>query len=82
MWLLANLKPILGSGINELGETLNTLAKDGRASLEEFKKQYKTLSEEMHMSLEEQFNSQQLHRLEDYNRQRKVKIEQALFMET
>lgn len=79
---VVNLKPILEDGVTELEEMLNTLAKDGSASLEEFKKEYKALSKELHERLEEQLNSQQLDKLEEYNEERKVKIQQALFVES
>lgn len=78
---IASLKPIFEDGVQQLGEMLNDLAKEGSASLEKFKQEYETLSKEMHQRLEEQLNSDQLKKLEDYNMERKDKIQQNLFIE-
>lgn len=76
---VAKLKPVFEDAMQQLIEMVDKLAKEGRASLKEFKREYQSLSDEMHKRLQEQLDSDQLNKLEDYNKERKDKIEQSLF---
>lgn len=76
---VAKLKPVLEDGMQQLFEMLDKLAKEGSSSLEEFKREYESLNDEMRKRLQEQLDNDQLDKLEDYSKERKDKIEQALF---
>ena len=74
-----NLKPVLEDSFNQLGEMLDTLAKEGNNSLEEFKKQYEILSKDLNQKLKDSLNSDQMKTLQMHREELNNKIKASLF---
>lgn len=76
---ITKLEPVLEDTVEQLEEMLTKLTTDGTASLEEFKKQYQSLMEEMSNKLQNELDDEQAKKLEEYNKSRKDNIQQAIF---
>ncbi len=71
---LAEIKPILEDGINQLNDLAAELMKKGSSSWDEFKMQYEELTKELQNSLKNMLDPEQLERLDKYNKDKKEKI--------
>ena len=76
---IASFKPALEESFRELGELLDTLAKEGEKNLEEFQKQYDDLNNTLREKLDDSLESEQLEKLEQNREELKKKISQELF---
>jgi len=75
---LSKLKPVLEDSMTEMTEMIEALAKKGSDGWDEFKKQYKTLTDELKKKLEETLDNQQMERFEEYKQDKQDKIQMAL----
>ena len=76
---IASFKPALEESFRELGEILDTLAKEGEKNLEEFQKQFDDLNNTLREKLDDSLESDQLEKLEQNREELKKKISQELF---
>jgi DNA repair exonuclease SbcCD ATPase subunit len=76
---IASFKPALEESFRELGEILDTLAKEGEKNLDEFKKQFDDLNNTLREKLDDSLESDQLEKLEQNREELKKKISQELF---
>jgi hypothetical protein len=71
------LKPVLEDSMSQMSEMIQELADRGSSGWEEFKKQYKALTEELKKKLEDTLDKQQMERFEQYKQDKRDKIEMA-----
>lgn len=76
---LVKLKPIFEDSYIQLGEILAGLAKEGNKSWEGFKQQYGQLSKDLKGKLQDTLDNNQMKKLEKYNEEKKVKIQEELY---
>jgi hypothetical protein len=74
---LDKLKPVLEDSMSRMSEMIQELADRGSSGWEEFKKQYKTLTDELKKKLEDTLDRQQMERFEEYKEDKRDKIEKA-----
>ncbi len=74
---LDKLKPILDDSMSRMSEMLDGLADRGKSGWEDFKKDYKALTDELKKKLKEVLDEQQMERFEDYEQDTQDKIERA-----
>lgn len=74
---LDKLKPVLEDSMSRMSEMIQELADRGSSGWEEFKKQYKTLTDELKKKLEDTLDKQQMERFEEYKQDKRDKIEMA-----
>jgi hypothetical protein len=71
------LKPVLEDSMSQMSEMIQELADRGSSGWEEFKKQYKALTEALKKKLEDTLDKQQMERFEQYKQDKRDKIEMA-----
>ncbi len=71
------LKPVLEDSMSQMSEMIQELADRGSSGWEEFKKQYKSLTEELKKKLEDTLDRKQMERFEEYKQDKRDKIEIA-----
>ena len=76
---IMELKPVLEEGINELGEMLSQLAKEGNKSLEEFKSRYEKLNKEFDLKIKDALDSDQIKSLDKHQDELREKIKSTLY---
>lgn len=74
---LSKLKPVLEDSMSLMSEMIEDLADKGSNGWEEFKKQYKTLTDDLKKKLEDTLDKQQMERFEEYKQEKQDKIEMA-----
>jgi len=74
---VSKLKPAMEESMSEMSEMIEDLADRGSSGWEEFKKQYKTLTDDLKKKLEETLDNQQMERFEEYKQEKQDKIEMA-----
>ncbi len=74
---LSKLKPVLEDSMSQMSEMIEDLADRGSSGWEEFKKQYKTLTDDLKKKLEDTLDKQQMERFEEYKQEKQDKIEMA-----
>jgi len=75
----AKLKPVLEDGLVQLTALFNELAQEGSRSWEEFREKLEQVTRDLKDSLQDTLDSEQMKRLEEYNKEQKVKIQKAFF---
>jgi len=75
----AKLKPVLEDGMVQLTALLNELAQEGSRSWEKFREKLEQVTRDLKDSLQETLDDEQMKRLEEYNKEQKVKIQKAFF---
>ncbi len=74
---LDKLKPVLEDSMSRMSEMIQELGDRGSSGWEEFKQQYKTLTDELKKKLEETLDKRQMERFEQYKQDKQDKIEKA-----
>ena len=74
---LDKLKPVLEDSMSRMSEMIQELADRGSSGWEEFKKQYKTLTDELKKKLEDTLDRHQMERFEEYKQDKRDKVEKA-----
>lgn len=77
---VANIRPVLEDGAQQLGDMLGNFVKQGRKGLDEFKTEYDALTERLRIRLGEQLDKKQMDKFDEYNEERKKKIEKVIFV--
>ena len=75
----AKLKPVLEDGMVKLTVLFNELAQEGSRSWEKFREKLEQVTRDLKDSLQETLDDEQMKRLEEYNKEQKVKIQKAFF---
>jgi hypothetical protein len=76
---ILELKPTLEEAFNQLGDMLSKLAQEGSKSLEEFKKNYESLSEELRQNMESTLDREQIKLFNQHRQELRENIEASLF---
>ena len=76
---VVKLKPVLEDSFAQMGKMFDDLAREGNRSWEGFKKQYEELSRELRDKLQGTLDNEQMRRLEKYNEEKKVKVQEAFY---
>ena len=71
------LKPVMEDSMSQMSEMIEDLADKGSNGWQEFKKRYKTLTDDLKKKLEDTLDKQQMERFEEYKQQKQDKIEMA-----
>lgn len=74
---VSKLKPVMEDSMSQMNEMIEDLADRGSSGWEEFKKQYKSLTDDLKKKLEETLDKQQMERFEEYKQEKQDKIEMA-----
>lgn len=76
---VVKLKPAIEDSFAQVGKMFDDLAKEGNKNWEGFKKQYEKLSEDLQGKLRDTLDDEQMKRLEEYNEEKKVKLQKAFY---
>lgn len=71
------LRPVMEDSMSQMSEMIEDLADRGSSGWEEFKKQYKTLTDDLKKKLQDTLDKQQMERFEEYKQEKQEKIEMA-----
>ncbi len=71
------LKPVLEDSMAQLSDIIEELADKGSSGWEDFKKQYKTMTDDLKRKMQETLDKQQMERFEEYKQEKQQKIEKA-----
>ena len=74
---LDKLKPVLEDSMSRMSHMLDGLADRGKSGWEDFKNDYKALTDDLKKKLEEILDDQQMERFEEYEQHKQDKIERA-----
>ncbi len=74
---LDKLRPVLEDSMSQMSRLLDGLADQGKSGWEDFKNEYKVLTDELKKKLEEMLEDQQMDRFEEYEQRQQDKIERA-----
>ena len=74
---VSKLKPVLEDSMSQMSEIIEDLADTGSNGWEEFKKQYKKLTDDLKKKLEDTLDKRQMERFEEYKQEKQDKIEMA-----
>jgi hypothetical protein len=73
----SKLRPVMEDSMSQMSEMIEDLADKGGSGWEEFKKQYKTLTDDLKKKLQDTLDKQQMERFEEYKQEKQDKIEMA-----
>ncbi|MEE4165417.1 MAG: hypothetical protein V2I35_05425 [Desulfocapsaceae bacterium] len=74
---LDKLKPLLEESMSRMSALTEGLAERGSSGWEEFKKEYKALTDDLRKKLQETLDNQQMERFDQYKQDKQEKIERA-----
>jgi hypothetical protein len=74
---VSKLRPVMEDSMSQMSEMIEDLADRGSSGWEEFRKQYKTLTDGLKKKLRETLDKQQMERFEEYKQEKQDKIEMA-----
>ena len=75
---IAKVKPILEDGFNQLSEMLTRLQQEGGKSLDEFKRQFDSLNEDLKQKLRDNLDGEQIKHLDTHRDELRENIRKAL----
>jgi hypothetical protein len=73
----SKLRPVMEDSMSQMSEMIEDLADKGGSGWEEFKKQYKTLTDDLKKKLQDTLDKQQMERFEEYKQEKQDKTEMA-----
>jgi len=74
---VSKLKPVLEDSMTQLSNLIEKLAEKGSSGWDEFKNQYRTMTDELKRKLQETLDEQQMERFEEYRQEKQDKIEKT-----
>lgn len=75
----AKIKPLLEESMARLSTLFNELMQEGSGSWDAFSKKFEQLTQDLRDSLQETLDNEQMKRLEEYNKEQKEKIKNAVY---
>lgn len=76
---IAKLKPVLENAFKQLSDLLERLAREGNKTLDQFKREYKTLNTDLKQKMAETLDGEQLKTLDTHRDELREGIGEALF---